>query len=164
MGVRLHERRAPAPTLCCVEFGPPDRHAHEPERLACALRSFGHRMSSLDSKVARPGRWKLPPRTARLLLWVAKAALVLVYGGVGLLLLLLFWPSIKNTLDGIGQIEWLGIWMTFLLFVLGKGQERAEKERAEILRLLRGLQAAVDRHPVPKPVIRLPLTGSTSAP
>jgi hypothetical protein len=52
----------------------------------------------------------------------------------------------------------------FMIWGLGKGQQRAAKERADILRLLRGLQATVERQQPPKPAIRLSVAGSTPTP
>jgi hypothetical protein len=92
-----------------------------------------------------------------------------IIDGIGGLFLLVAGVAslIEHVLDHIGPFLFVvfGVWwLGKILELSGKAQARAEKERAEILRLLRALQAAVDRHPVPKPVIRLPLTGSTSAP
>jgi len=62
-----------------------------------------------------------------------------------LVALLLFWPSIVRTIEGFNRITWLTIVLWFLFWASSMANERAQKERAEILGIVRRLEARAER-------------------
>ena len=58
---------------------------------------------------------------------------------------LLFWSSIVSTIEGFNRITWLTIVLWFLFWASSKANERAQKERAEILGIVRRLEARAER-------------------
>ena len=54
-------------------------------------------------------------------------------------------PSIVSTIEGFNRITWLTIVLWFLFWASSKANERAQKERAEILGIVRRLEARAER-------------------
>ena len=72
-------------------------------------------------------------------------AFLILMALAALVALPLFWPSIVNTIEGFNRITWLTIVLWFLFWASSKANERAQKERAEILGIVRRLEARAER-------------------
>jgi hypothetical protein len=76
------------------------------------------------------------------LLLLALAGLVALAAPVALLLC---WPSIVSTIERFDRITWLTIALWFMFWASSKANERAQKERAEILQIVRRIEARAKR-------------------
>ena len=72
-------------------------------------------------------------------------AFLILMALAALVALPLFWPSIVSTIEGFNRITWLTIVLWFLFWASSKANERAQKERAEILGIVRRLEARAER-------------------
>ena len=102
-------------------------------------RSGLHEEGLVSDKLAKP-RFALG--VTGMLLVLAFLSLVAL---AALVALLLFWSSIVSTIEGFNRITWLTIVLWFLFWASSKANERAQKERAEILGIVRRLEARAER-------------------